>query len=403
MKQKIKTAVLVSGGVDSSVALRLLHDSGQHDLTVFYLKIWLEEELSFLGDCPWEDDLQMVRAVCEQIHVPMQIVSLQTDYRQRVVQYALEELRRGRTPSPDIFCNQRIKFGAFFEKIDDSFEKIATGHYAQIIEHRNVDSDEGSGQTDENDNADADEHGGVHRANNLSGENSASSSIRYELKRGPDPVKDQSYFLSHLSQAQLARALFPIGHLQKTEVRRLAEQYELPNRHRKDSQGICFLGKIKYSDFVRFHLGEKQGDIVEVETGKVLGPHRGFWFYTIGQRNGLNLNDGPWYVVRKDAEQNRVLVSHAKNFQQRARTDFIIENVHWIAGTPPSQEPLELQTKLRHGPELIDCAIRPLSEGRWHERIAQPDTGLATGQFSILYHRETCLGGGTICDIDPTY
>ena len=185
----MKIATLVSGGVDSSVALNLLKNEG-HDLTAFYLKVWLEDELSFLGDCPWETDLKFVRSVCEQLNVPLEIISLQSEYLDRVVSYALDELRAGRTPSPDIFCNQRIKFGAFFDHIDHSYAKVATGHYAQICERDGV----------------------------------------FHLQRAPDPVKDQTYFLSGMYQTQVARALFPIGHLLKSDVRKLAQDFELPLR-----------------------------------------------------------------------------------------------------------------------------------------------------------------------------
>ncbi len=200
----MKIAVLLSGGVDSSVALRLVKQAGHRDIAAFYLKIWLEDELAYLGNCPWEEDLKYTRAVCEQAGVPLNVVSLQTEYQERVVSAAVEELRAGRTPSPDIWCNQRIKFGLFCEKIDPGFDKIVSGHYAQVEER------------------------GVLRL----------------LKRSPDPVKDQTYFLCALNQKQLGRLWFPIGHLRKDGVRRLAREYDLPNRDRKDSQGICFLGKI---------------------------------------------------------------------------------------------------------------------------------------------------------------
>ena len=244
----MKIAVLISGGVDSSVALRLLKEQG-HELTAFYLKIWLEDELSYLGDCPWEEDLSYVRAVCEQAGVPLQVVSLQKEYWDHVVSYTMQEIKAGRTPNPDILCNQRIKFGMFFNHIDASFDKVATGHYAQVKEQNGI----------------------------------------FSLHRAPDPIKDQTYFLSYLSQAQLARALFPIGHLQKEQVRQLAQQFDLPNKERKDSQGICFLGKLKFNDFIKFHVGEKPGDMIEYETGKKLGTHKGFWFHTIGQRQGSGL------------------------------------------------------------------------------------------------------------------
>lgn len=346
----MKIAALVSGGVDSSVALNLLKCAG-HDLTAYYLKVWLEDELAFLGNCPWEEDLCYVRAVCDQIGVPLRIASLQSEYLDRVVGYALSELRSGRTPSPDIFCNQRIKFGAFFDHIDDTYAKVATGHYAQIGCDQGI----------------------------------------YRLKRAPDPIKDQTYFLSGMSQAQIARALFPIGHLHKKEVRELARSFNLPNKDRKDSQGICFLGKISYPDFIKFHLGEKTGDIVEAETGRVLGSHTGYWYYTIGQRQGLGLAGGPWYVVGKDTAHNIVYIAHQS--RDRDRDAFTVAHPNWIAGPPETHD---LQLKLRHGPSLSDCTVEWLDNDRLRVVLKQADPGIAPGQFAVFYDGDVCLGCGVI-------
>ena len=348
----MKIAVLLSGGVDSSVALHLAKAEG-HDITTFYLKIWLEDELAFLGDCPWEDDLSFVRAVCDQARVPLQIVSLQQEYQDRVVGHALNELKAGRTPSPDILCNERIKFGLFFDKIDPGFDKIVSGHYAQIEQRAG----------------------------------------RYLLKRSADPVKDQTYFLSRLNQQQLSRLWFPIGHLTKPQVRALAQQLQLPNRDRKDSQGICFLGKIQYPEFVKFHLGEKPGHIVDAVTGKVLGSHQGVWFFTIGQREGLGLGAGPWYVVHKDLAANTLYVAHRDHREPYGRQQFTIAGVHWISGEPQA---LNLLAKLRHTPHFEECSIRPLENGRWQVTIGNPDFGVAPGQSAILYDNDICLGGGVI-------
>lgn len=352
----MKIAVLVSGGVDSSVALRLLKEQG-HDLTAFYLKIWLEDELSYLGDCPWEEDLAYVRAVCQQADVPLQVISLQKEYWDHVVAYTMQEIKAGRTPNPDILCNQRIKFGMFFNHINDSFEKVATGHYAQVNER---------GEKD-----------GV-----------------FSLHRAPDPIKDQTYFLSYLSQAQLARALFPIGHLRKEEVRELAKKFDLPNKDRKDSQGICFLGKLKFNDFITHHVGQKPGDMIEFETGKKLGTHKGFWFHTIGQRQGSGLAGGPWYVVAKDPDANKVFISRNYYSSDKQRNSFIVSSCNWLAGNPPSKK--ELQVKIRHGKQLYNCIVNPLGDGRWQVTLAQDDQGIAPGQFAVFYDDQECLGAGVI-------
>lgn len=346
--------MLLSGGVDSSVALYRLCEQGRARVTAFYLKIWLEDELSHIGECPWEEDLSFAREVCARLDVPLEIVSLQMEYHDRVVSYALSELKAGYTPSPDIFCNLRVKFGVFWDRVASSFDAVATGHYARI---RN--------------------EGGV-----------------FHLLRAPDPVKDQTYFLSHLTQDQLARAMFPVGEFRKHEVRESAARWGLPNRDRKDSQGICFLGSIRYPDFVRHYLGERPGDIVERESGTVLGSHKGYWFHTIGQRQGLGLGNGPWYVVGKDIERNLVYVSHADRVASAMTDQFEVSDLTWIAGPPELDRPLSL--KLRHGPQTVGCRVAPTDTDRLMVTMQSPDRGVAPGQFAVFYSGDYCLGSGRI-------
>lgn len=348
----MKIAVLLSGGVDSSVALNLLKKDG-HDITAFYLKIWLQDEFTFLGDCPWEDDLTFVRGVCKQLNVPLEILSLQNEYWENVVTYAIAEIKDGRTPNPDMFCNSLIKFGQFYDKIDNSFEKVASGHYANI---------------------------GYYDG-------------KFLLKKSPDPIKDQTYFLAYLTQKQLARALFPIGLFRKVEIRNLAHEFSLPNMDRRDSQGICFLGKIKFNDFVRHHLGEIKGDILEFETGKKLGIHNGYYFHTIGQRSGLGLSGGPWYVVKKDIDNNIIYISR-ENIAKRAKDNFIIGNFNWITGSAP--EGNHFQVKIRHGAFFFNCDLNFLEENKAEVKIDKSDQGIASGQFAVFYQEDICLGGGVI-------
>jgi tRNA-specific 2-thiouridylase len=372
-------AVLVSGGVDSAVALHSLAADPNHSIRAYYLKIWLEDELSFLGQCPWEDDLHHARQVCASAGVPLEVVPMQEQYYERVVSYTLAELRAGHTPSPDIFCNQRIKFGAFYDVVGRSADRIASGHYARVVRD------------------------GSHA----------------RLATAPDPVKDQTYFLSHLTQEQLNRAEFPIGDMTKAEVRSRAQELQLSNRNRPDSQGICFLGRIKYVDFVRHYLGERKGPIVDAESGSILGEHTGSWFYTIGQRQGLGLGNGPWYVVGRDIDTNVITVSHALHVANRARDHLVAGPMHWIAGVPeagldPRRDPFDgdgafktsdgaiggLTAKLRHGPQRIPCAVRPEKHGGsldvLHVQLAEADRGVAPGQFVVLYDEEICLGSGMI-------
>ncbi len=348
----MKIAVLLSGGVDSSVALRLLKDEG-HDVTAFYLKIWLQDEFSFLGECPWEEDIKFCHAVCEQANVPLEIIPLQTEYWDNVVSYTIEEIKEGRTPNPDIFCNSLIKFGEFYDKIDTSFEKVASGHYA------NIELIEGD----------------------------------YFLKTSPDPVKDQTYFLAYLSQAQLARALFPIGKFKKSEIRKIAENYNLPTQTRRDSQGICFLGQIKFREFIKHHLGEIEGEIINIDTNDIMGKHPGYYYFTIGQRSGLKLGGGPWFVVKKDVNRNIVFISK-ENKALMERKNFEIGKINWFSGKlPPLKK--KLKVKIRHGTKFFDCFLE-IKNGIGTVILEKPDSGIAPGQFAVFYDENICLGGAVI-------
>ncbi|MDH4199331.1 MAG: tRNA 2-thiouridine(34) synthase MnmA [Spirochaetia bacterium] len=349
----MKIAALVSGGVDSSVALRLLKDQG-FDVTAFYLKIWLADELSFLGECPWEDDLSHARAVCQQAEVALEVVPFQREYWERVVGYTIEEAKAGRTPNPDMLCNARIKFGAFYDYIGKNFNKVATGHYALTEE-----------------------------CNGLTC-----------LKTSPDLIKDQTYFLSQLSQEQVSKAVFPIGQFKKEEVRKLAQKYNLPNAGRKDSQGICFLGKIPFDQFLEYHLGIKSGKLIDYETGKVLGEHNGFWYFTVGQRRGLGLSGGPWYVAAKNPEANEVFISHLEHTELSTRKSFEVGNLNWISGKSPATN--TLRVKVRHGAGIYEAEIQVIKDGRLSVALNDHDRGIASGQFAVFYDDNICLGGGVI-------
>ncbi|MHB9012610.1 MAG: tRNA 2-thiouridine(34) synthase MnmA [Ignavibacteriaceae bacterium] len=348
----MKIAVLLSGGVDSSVAMRLLKDQG-HDLTAFYLKIWLQDEFSFLGECPWEEDLKYARSACQQAEIPLEVIPLQTEYWETVVTYTISEIKEGRTPNPDIFCNSLIKFGQFYEKIDSSFEKVASGHYARV-ELKNG---------------------------------------KYQLSMSPDPIKDQTYFLAYLTQRQLSRAMFPIGSYNKSEVRDLAHQYQLPTMDRRDSQGICFLGQIKFNEFVKHHLGEIKGEIIDLGSGKKLGVHNGYYFYTIGQRSGLGLSGGPWYVVKKDIKENLVYVSR-EDQALREKDFFTASKFNWISEERPSTK--DLKVKIRHGAKMFSCQLTFTDEDTAEIKLDRPDQGIAPGQFAVFYQSDLCLGSGII-------
>lgn len=352
MSSNLKTAVLVSGGVDSAVALHMLASSGR-PVTAFYIKIWLEDELAHLGSCPWEEDLKYVRAVCEQLKVPLEVISLQREYWDQVVAYTIAEVKAGRTPNPDVLCNSRIKFGAFLNHIDSSYAHIASGHYARI-----------------------ERNGG-----------------EVSLCVTPDAIKDQTYFLSHLTPEQLARLEFPLGNLTKPEVRAYAHMYNLANKDRKDSQGICFLGTFKFKDFIAHHVGIQKGHLVEWEAGKKMGEHDGFWFYTIGQRQGLGLGGGPWYVVHKEPKTNTVFISRNYYSDDKIRDQFSIKTTSWLAEKPHDGE--RLKVKLRHGPLYHDAQLFVQPDG-YLVKLASRDQGIAAGQFAAFYRGDQCIGSGVI-------
>lgn len=348
----MKIAMLLSGGVDSSVALKLLKDKG-HDITAFYIKIWMEDKFSFLGKCPWEEDLKYTEEVCGELSVPLEIVNLQREYWQRVVAYAIKEVKNGRTPNPDILCNSRVKFGVFYDYFGKDFNYIASGHYAQVGEKDGI----------------------------------------YYLKKSPDKIKDQTYFLAYLNQKQLGRALFPIGHLTKSQVRKLADKFKLPNKDRKDSQGICFLGKIKYRDFLREHLGVKRGDIINISNGEKMGEHDGYWYYTIGQRKDIKLSGGPWYVIKKDIKKNIIYIGDSGQLKRQAKDEFAVGGLHWISNKEPGKK--QLQVKIRHGEKSYRSEVKYKGD-KAKIKMAAADKGVAAGQYAVFYDKDICLGGGII-------
>ena len=384
-----EVALLLSGGVDSSVALHELLKAG-HKVRAFYLRIWLEDEQQHAakGECPWEEDWAYCEAVCKQAGVPLESVSLQHEYQEHVVGYLVNEAAAGRTPNPDVMCNSRIKFGVFHDRIGRHFAHVASGHYARTS--------------------------GFER--DMNGASAAPPPV--QLLRSADAHKDQTYFLSQLTQEQLHKALFPIGGMPKPDVRKAAEALHLPNRQRKDSQGICFLGQLNYDDFLRDHLGTSPGPIYEHESGELIGQHNGLWFHTVGQRRGLgpvlnnaNRAKGPWHVVDKDFDGNILYATRHYSGEDKARNEFSAGNINWIAGEPPgsggsgakhSKVPLSLEhlrIKVRHGAES-HAAVVTLTEGGKKARVQlkERDKGLAPGQFAAFYDGEVCLGSGVITE-----
>ena len=348
----MKIAALISGGVDSAVAVHRLVEQG-HDVHLFYIRIGLDNGE---GDCSAEEDIEMCEFIAARYGLPFDVVSLHEEYWESVMGYALETVRKGLTPNPDIMCNRVIKFGYFDERWGHEFDKTATGHYARPL----VGFD----------------------------------GLTY-LATAPDPVKDQTDFLARITYKQLDHAMFPIGDLPKSMVRKLAIEANLPNAFRRDSQGICFLGNINYNDFIRRHLGERPGPIIELETGRKLGEHRGVWFHTIGQRKGLGLSGGPWYVVRKNVADNAIYVSRGYDTEKQYGREIVLDEMHWITRDP---ELTEITFKNRHMPEFMPGTLVREEGGRFRILSEQKVQGIAPGQFAVIYDRnhEICYGSAVI-------
>ena len=372
-----RIAVLLSGGVDSSVVLyELVRQGLQPDC--FYIKIGPEEEEEW--DCSSEEDLEMATAVSHKYGCRLEVIDCHHEYWDQVTKYTMDKVRAGLTPNPDVMCNRLIKFGAFHEKRGHDYDLIATGHYATTeIEEQGA--------------------RGKEQEDSLCSDKSlapCSSPLapRKWLCTSPDPVKDQTDFLAQIYDWQLEKALFPIGHMMKEEVREIAEREHLGNAKRKDSQGICFLGKINYNDYLRRYLGELPGDVVELETGKLIGKHKGHWFHTIGQRKGMGLGGGPWFVVKKDITQNIIYVSHGYDPATAYKQDFPIMAFHSINGQLP---PTDITLKIRHTPEFIPATLEPTADG-YMVHAAQPIHGVAPGQFCVVYDADhhRCYGSGEI-------
>jgi tRNA-specific 2-thiouridylase len=353
----MKIAALVSGGVDSSVVVHQLKEAG-YDPVIFYIRIGMEDKDGYI-DCPSEEDIEITTFIARKYGCRMETVSLQEDYWDKVIGYTIDAVRRGLTPNPDMMCNKLIKFGIFEDKWGRDFDKIATGHYATTTA---VDG-------------------------------------KIFLSTAADKVKDQTYFLGQVDYLQVSKLMFPIGHLQKQEVRAIAAREGLPSAVRKDSQGICFLGKINYNDFIRRYLGERPGKIIELETGKKLGEHKGFWFHTIGQRKGLYLSGGPWFVIRKDVERNIIYVSNGYDPETQYGKTVNLQGFHFITEDPwgDFSDEKEIAFKIRHTPEFTFGTVRRIGD---IYRIESEDKiqGIAAGQFGVIYDKtcKICIGSGMI-------
>lgn len=352
----MKVAALISGGVDSAVAVHRLLELG-HEPHLFYIRIGLDNGE---GDCSAEEDIEMCTLIANRYSLPFDVVSLHEEYWDNVMEYALRTVKEGLTPNPDIMCNKMIKFGFFEQRWGHEFDMTATGHYASTT------------------------HIGD----------------KVYLSTAVDPIKDQTDFLARISYDQLKHLMFPIGNLPKQRVREIAVETRMPNAYRKDSQGICFLGKINYNDFIRRHLGEKTGPIIEIETGRKLGEHHGYWFHTIGQRKGLGLSGGPWYVVKKNVHDNVIYVSNGYDCEKQYGRRIHLAEMHFISGNPwpADTSEVDITFKNRHTPAFTPARLKKLDDGEYLIESTDKIQGIAPGQFAVIYDREArlCYGSGII-------
>jgi len=376
----MRVYVGMSGGVDSSLAAALLVEQG-YDVTGVYMKNWTQDLPGM--KCPWADDLADAKRVAVQLGIDFKVFDFEKDYKHKVVDYMIEEYKRGRTPNPDIMCNQEVKFKLFLEAaLEDGADMIATGHYARV-EHRFSLSK-------------STETASLRVSNRVSTSLEARAADVSEdmptsarLLLAKDSNKDQTYFLYRVTGEALARTLFPLGEYTKPQVREMAKERGLSTAGKKDSQGICFVGKVGIRDFLSEYVEQKPGDIIDKATGKIIGRHDGAIFYTLGQRHGLEVGGGlPYYVVGKDMEKNDVYVTTNLNDDTLWKNAIELNELHWINQAPSDGE---YDIRVRHRAKLVKASLVGSNL-----ILHNPERAVTAGQSVVIYDGDVCLGGGIV-------
>lgn len=380
-KSKPRVFVAMSGGVDSSVTAALLKQKG-YDVVGVYMKNWSGKIFpkKFSKNCPWKKDLRDVKKVCIKIGIPFKVYDFEKEYVKRVIDYFFDEEIKGKTPNPDIMCNREIKFGLFLKKAHKGgADYVATGHY---VKKSKSSTDSHSKNFTRPNPAVA----GLRRARK--------SKIRFKLSMAKDKTKDQSYFLCLLTQKQIEKSLFPLGNYIKIEVRKIAKKLKLPTAERPESMGICFVGEVNIKDFLKTRIKEKPGDIITTE-GEIVGRHQGLPFYTIGQRKGIELSGGPYYVAEKDLKNNRLIVTNNPYHKALFKKEIKVKNINWIEGVPP-KFPFSCSSRIRYQQSLQRAVVRK-EKGKVIVKFQESQRAVTSGQFCVFYKRNEMLGGGVIC------
>lgn len=356
MNKKPKVFVGVSGGVDSSVALALLKKEG-YEVTGVFLKVWAPDFLP----CDWREERRSAMRVCATLDVPFITLDCEAEYKKEVVDYMIREYSEGRVPNPDVFCNKYVKFGVFLRKaLEMGADYVATGHYAQVLKNND----------------------------------------KFELYESTDKEKDQSYFVYTLGQHELSHTLFPIGHMTKPEVRKIAHKFGLPTATKKDSQGLCFIGKIDMKEFLTHYIKTKEGEVLNTK-GEVIGFHDGAIFLTIGQRHGFTVtkktgDDPRYFVVSKDLKKNTVTVGSKESDGDKINSikEIVLKDLHLISCDEKDIES-KISVRIRYRQQKQICNLKKESDGH-HIVFDEPQSGIAIGQSAVFYNGEKCLGGGII-------
>ncbi|MBP9747341.1 tRNA 2-thiouridine(34) synthase MnmA [Patescibacteria group bacterium] len=354
-----KILVGMSGGVDSSVAAALLLKQG-YQVVGGFIKNWSDSKDLWTGECQWKAERRDALRVAAKLGISLLTFDFEEEYRARVLDRMFREYQAGRTPNPDILCNQEIKFGLFYEAaMRAGFDGVATGHYAQSVRDAN----------------------GVH------------------LAKAVDAQKDQTYFLQRMSREALQRTLFPVGGFEKADVRVLAEEFGLSVARKPDSQGICFVGKLDFHEFLRKRLPPVPGPILD-EEGSTIGTHDGIDAYTIGQRHGLHVSVGQraWYVAQKDRARNALVMVPEADHPLLFRREIVIEEMHWLDASAEEAEVIEGEVMIRYRQRAVPARLERIRDGMYRGVLAEPVWAPAAGQSAAVYQGGYCLGGGILAE-----